>query len=120
MKSIQTPEMNAFANDWINAWNSHDLNRILDHYTPDVEIYSPMIQMAAGVPGGFLKGKDSVSDYWAKALSRFPDLHFELIAVTRGVGSLSIYYKSILDKKAMETMVFNTAGKVKLVMAHYT
>ncbi|MEW5745619.1 MAG: nuclear transport factor 2 family protein [Nitrospirota bacterium] len=27
------PEPAVFAQEWINAWNSHDLDRILNHYS---------------------------------------------------------------------------------------
>ena len=32
-----------FAAAWIAAWNSHDLARILAHYTEDVVFHSPRI-----------------------------------------------------------------------------
>ncbi|MDP3877197.1 MAG: nuclear transport factor 2 family protein [Methylobacter sp.] len=32
-----------FANDWIDSWNSHDLQRILSHYADDFEMSSPVI-----------------------------------------------------------------------------
>ena len=31
-----------FAEDWIASWNSHDLARILSHYTEDFEMSSPI------------------------------------------------------------------------------
>ena len=30
----------AFAADWIESWNAHDMNRILSHYTDDFEMSS--------------------------------------------------------------------------------
>ncbi len=31
-----------FANDWIESWNAHDLERILAHYSADFEMSSPV------------------------------------------------------------------------------
>ncbi len=31
-----------FAQDWIEAWNSHDLDRILAHYDEHVVLVSPI------------------------------------------------------------------------------
>lgn len=31
-----------FARDWIESWNSHDMDRILSHYTDDFEMSSPL------------------------------------------------------------------------------
>jgi ketosteroid isomerase-like protein len=114
--------MNAkeFAREWITSWNSHDLEDILSHYSDDIEITTPMIKLAAGIESGSLKGKEQVADYWRKALQRVPDLHFELIEVTEGVGCVALYYKSIMNKMAIEVMFFNEQGKVNRMYAMYT
>ena len=46
-----------FALDWIESWNSHDLDRILSHYSDQFEMSSPKIIQIAGEPSGTLKGK---------------------------------------------------------------
>ncbi len=114
--------MNAleFAENWIKSWNSHDLDEILNHYSEDVEITTPMIKLAGGIDSGTLKGKDNVGAYWRKALDKIPDLHFELIDVTEGVDSVALYYTSVMNKKAVEVMFFNNQGKVNKMIAHYT
>ena len=35
-----------FADEWIAAWNSYDLNAILSHYAEDVVFHSPPITTA--------------------------------------------------------------------------
>jgi len=114
--------MNAknFAEEWIKSWNSHDLEDIMKHYADDLEITTPMIKLAGGIESGSLQGKDNVRKYWSKALSKFPDLKFELIDVTSGVNSVALYYQSIMDKKAVEVMFFNENGLVNKMIAHYT
>jgi len=109
-----------FANEWIESWNSHDLDRILSHYSDDFEITTPMIKVALGIETGTLKGKDEIGNYWKTALKKFPDLHFELIEVTESIESIAIYYKSVLEKMAIEVMFFDEKGKVNRVIAHYS
>lgn len=109
-----------FAHEWIASWNSHDMESILSHYSEDIEINTPMIRMALGTGDGTLKGKPAVAAYWSKALEKIPDLHFELYDVAFGVGSIALYYKSVMNKKAMEIMFFNEEGKVNRMVAHYT
>ena len=115
-----------FAQEWIAAWNSHDLNRILAHYCDDFEITTPMIKMTLGGDTGTLKGKQAIGAYWQAALDKVPDLHFELLDVTEGVDSIAVYYKSVLDKLAVEVMFFegdcdgNFSNKlVSKVVVHY-
>ena len=109
-----------FAIDWINSWNSHNMDDILAHYADDIEITTPMIKIAIGEDHGSLKGKERVADYWQKALQKIPDLHFELYDVTSGVNSVALYYQSVMGKKAIEVMFFDENGKVNRMFAHYT
>lgn len=107
-----------FASDWVKAWNAHDLDRILSHYTDDFEMSSPVIIKVAGEPSGTLKGKQAVGAYWAKALQLIPDLHFELITTLVGVNSITLYYKGARGLSA-EVFHFNQDGKVTRAFAHY-
>ncbi len=108
-----------FANKWIASWNSHSLDSILNHYSDDVEVTSPMIKVALGVDSGTLKGKEKVKGYWKAALEKVPDLKFELIDIAQGINSIALYYKSIMNKMAIEVMFFNNEGLVEKVIVHY-
>ena len=82
-----------FAREWVAAWNSHDLDRILAHYDDDFEMSSPIITTLVGEPSGRLRGKTTVGAYWAKALRSVPNLRFELLAALAGVNSVTVYYR---------------------------
>lgn len=107
-----------FAREWIAAWNSHDLDRILAHYEDGFEMSSPFIRTLAGEPSGKLRGKVAVRAYWEKALQAVPDLHFELIEVLAGAGSMTIYYQGHRGHVA-EVVHFGAGGKVRAAFAHY-
>ena len=113
-------EAKKFAKEWIESWNSHDLEDIMKHYAEDIEITTPMIKLAGGIESGSLQGKEQVKAYWKKALDKIPDLHFELIDVTSGVDSVALYYKSVMNKMAIEVMFFDDNGLVIKMVAHYT
>ena len=108
-----------FAAEWIEAWNSHNLERILSHYTADFEMTSPGIIQIASEPSGTLKGKEAVGAYWAKALQLIPDLHFELITTLVGVSSVTLYYKGARGRLVAEVFHFGSDGKVTKAFAHY-
>jgi ketosteroid isomerase-like protein len=108
-----------FAHEWIAAWNSHDLNRVLEHYTDDFEMSTPFIAKIMNEPSGTLYGKEAVKTYWQQALQKIPDLHFELIEVLYSIDSLCIYYKSVLGLRAVEWLLFDRHGKVRKAIAHY-
>ena len=108
-----------FAHEWIAAWNAHDVDRVLTHYTDDFEMSSPVIIQVAGEASGKLKGKQAVGDYWRKALQLLPDLRFELIVVLTGVDSITIHYKGARGRLAAEVFHFDAQGKVFAAFAHY-
>ena len=107
----------AFARDWIDSWNAHDMARILAHYTDDFEMSSPLIVERLGLPAGKLKGKSVVRDYWQHGMSLQPPLRFELLDVFVGVGAITIYYHSVDRKLVAETLFVNSSGKVTRGMA---
>lgn len=108
-----------FAEDWIDAWNSHDMNRILSHYTDDFEMSSPLIVERLRLPEGKLKGKNAIREYWAPSLSMNPPLRFELIEVFVGISELAIYYKNVGRREAIETLFINDSGKVTRGIAQW-
>ena len=107
-----------FAAEWIAAWNSHDLDRILSHYRDDFEMTSPLIAQIAGEPSGMLTGQAAVSAYWSKALEHMPDLHFDLISTLVGASSIALYYRGARGLSA-EVFHFDDSGKVSKAFAHY-
>jgi predicted ester cyclase len=109
----------SFASEWVEAWNAHDIERVLSHCTDDFEMCSPIIAQLLGEPSGSLRGKLAVSAYWRKALQAVPDLQFELISVLVSVRSLVIYYKGAKGRLSAEVFDLNSAGQIVKAVAHY-
>lgn len=114
------PSTHDFAQEWIAAWNSHDLDRILCHYAEGVEFVSPFIVKLTGRADGRLHGKSALRDYFARGLAAYPDLRFEFYRAYEGVGGLVLEYQSVQGLRAAEAMEFDAGGKVCRVRAHYT
>jgi len=117
---ISVPDALAFAREWVDAWNSRDLDRIMAHYAEDFEMTSPLIATVMQEPRGTIKGKENVLTYWSQALEKVPDLNFKLIDVLVGVDSITLYYQAIFGKRAAEVLFFDINHRVKRGIAHYT
>ncbi|HKB59919.1 MAG TPA: nuclear transport factor 2 family protein [Gallionellaceae bacterium] len=107
-----------FAQEWIDAWNARDVERVLAHYTDDFEMSSPVVIRVTGEPSGTLRGKEQVGAYWRRALELTPELRFELVHTLIGVDSIALYYHSIRGP-VVEVLHLNAAGKVDRASAHY-
>lgn len=100
----------AFAQDWQAGWNSHDLDRILLHYDPQIVFRSA--KAAALVGTGTIHGMAELRAYWAQALARQPDLRFEVVDVFEGHQMLVITYRNHRGVLAAETLRFGEDGLV--------
>lgn len=119
MTSLAPHDARAFAQEWVAAWNAHDIERVLGHYAEDVEFRSPFIASFAGEPSGRLCGKAALRAYWTAALQKLPDLRFELRDVLLGAGSLTLYYLGHRGLVA-ETFFFDAKGLAVQATACYS
>jgi len=112
-------EAQEFALEWIAAWNSRDLERILDHYSEDVEITSPLAESFLGPGRVTVRGKSAARAYWGPVLARYPDLHFVLFRAYAGARSVLLHYQSVQGLVAAECMELDDDGRIRRVQAHY-
>jgi hypothetical protein len=115
---ITKEKANLFAKDWINSWNSHDLDRVMSHYD-DVEYFSMFLAKLTENKSGFLKGKKNVQEYLSKGLQSYPDLKFKLENIFLGISSVTLQYISVNNLVAAEVFEFNERGLVSRVQCHY-
>ena len=112
-------EVRKFADDWIRAWNSHDLDAIMSHYAPEVVLTSPTAAKLLGDSSGTIKGKQAVRSYFERGLQAFPNLTFELLDVMWGISSVVLYYLNQKGTKTAEFMELDANQKVSIVVANY-
>jgi ketosteroid isomerase-like protein len=116
---LQASFTREFAQDWVDAWNSHDLERILDHYDDEVLLISPVALKLLG-GDGMVRGKPALREYFLRGLEAFPDLRFDLIDTFWGVETIVVYYiNNVRGTKTAEVMLLNAAGRILRVWANY-
>jgi mannose-6-phosphate isomerase-like protein (cupin superfamily) len=108
------------AQEWLAAWNTHDLERVLAHYAEDVEFRSPFVPKLTGKSDDILRGRPALRDYFARGLAVNPTLRFEFLRLYSGERSCVLEYRSVNGLLAAECMEFNSAGKILRAQAHYT
>jgi ketosteroid isomerase-like protein len=109
----------ALGKQWIDAWNSHDLERILALYSDDSEMTSDKIPLLGLDPTGTLRGKDGLRQYWSKGLQLIPNLHFTLIDVYVSPDSLIVFYSNERGAKICEYLRLNADGKIRQGSANH-
>ena len=102
----------ALGRQWIDAWNSHDLERVLALYAEDPEMTSDKIQALGFDGSGTLRGKDSLRAYWGKALALLPNLRFELIDTFVSPDSVAVLYTNERGARICEYLRLDAAGRI--------
>lgn len=108
-----------FARDWINAWNDGDIEAIMHHYAEDIRFSSPFILKAQVNNKGTIYGKAELRQYFEKALTQNPDLHFDLKHIMVGIKSIMLIYIRKHSLLASEVMILDGAGLVIEGLSHY-
>jgi hypothetical protein len=120
MKPLDEERAFAIAKATIEAWNSHDLERILEHYADDCVLTSPVAVERMNDPTGTVSGKAMLRVYFGKGLAAHPNLRFDLKDVMWGVTSVVLYYANQRGSMTGEFMEIDDAGKISRVVANYS
>lgn len=110
----------AAAETWIAAWNSHDLERILDQFSDDVELVSPRVIELLGDPSGTIRGKAALRAYFRHGLAAAPNLRFELLQVYVGINDFAIQYKRHDGRVVVEVLEPGHDGRMRKAVVYYS
>jgi predicted ester cyclase len=116
---VTKEEARELANNWVAAWNAHDLDLIMSHYEEAIELTSPVAAQLLGKPDGRVAGKANLRAYFERGLAAYPDLQFRLEDVLWGVNSVVLYYTNQKGARTAEFMELSPTGKVARVVANY-
>jgi hypothetical protein len=74
--------LNAIAMKWFEAFNEHNLEKLLSLYDDRAEHYSPKLKVRHPETYGLIKGKDAMRSWWKDSFNRLPTLRYEVIRLT--------------------------------------
>lgn len=108
-------ESQIFAAEWAAAWNELALERILAHFDENVSFTSPTALAVVGVDT--VRGKQSLREYWNKAVALVGSLRFVVDRVVWDTDSreLAIIYVSEIGgkkRRISENLTFGPNGLV--------
>jgi hypothetical protein len=83
----------ALGEEWVSAWNAHDIDAIMALYSPGVVFQTPTAIATLGIPDGRIAGIDALREHFARGLARLGDLRFDLDQIYVGVRSIAITYR---------------------------
>ena len=78
--------------DWIAAFNSKNLDRLLSLYAETCTHTSPKLRTHHPESGGKIRGKDALRAWWADAFARIPELRYEPMSITADAHRVFLEY----------------------------
>lgn len=67
---------------WFEAFNTHDLEKLLSLYHQSAKHYSPKLKIRLPKTQGLICGKDELRNWWKDAFDRIPSLNYEVKKLT--------------------------------------
>jgi steroid delta-isomerase len=107
---VTPADAEAFAQDWIAAWNAKDVERVLRHWSEDARFTSPKAVETTGQ--GTVIGKAALRAYWTARAAQIQTIRFTLdrVLCDAGRGEVVIVYTADIDGQARRACEFFRLG----------
>jgi limonene-1,2-epoxide hydrolase len=91
--AIMSAEKNlSIAHLWFEAFNAHNLEKLLSLYDDDAEHFSPKLKIRHPETNGLITGKEALRTWWQDAFDRLPTLHYKVTSLTSNSDRVFMEY----------------------------
>lgn len=87
----------AIARKWFDAFNEHDLEKLLSLYDGNAAHYSPKLKIRMPETEGLVRGKDALRSWWKDAFDRLPSLRYSHTSLTANDDRVFMEYVRSVD-----------------------
>lgn len=88
-----SPEKNlSIAHAWFEAFNSHNLEKLLSLYDDDAMHFSPKLKIKHPETNGYVAGKEALRNWWQEAFDTIPSLHYKVTSLTSNPDRVFMEY----------------------------
>jgi len=105
--------------EWMEAWNSRDLDRIMEHYASSVEFEANTVVRRWNRPDGRLHGANELREHFRIGLELAPKLHFELEEIFLSPSGYAVLYRRDNGNRVLDVVELNTNQQAVSVRAYY-
>ena len=94
---MQTQKLETIAKNWLNAFNTRDLEKLLALYHQNAQHFSPKLKLRHPETKGLITGKKALYEWWQEAFNRLPTLHYSLTKLTANAERIFMEYTRKVD-----------------------
>lgn len=77
---------------WFDAFNDHDLEKLLSLYHDEAKHYSPKLKLLHPETQGLIIGKQALREWWEDAFLRLSSLHYIVTSLTANTERVFMEY----------------------------
>lgn len=107
------------AERWIDAWNAHDLDRIMSCYAEDVSFEAETVRKRWQKGDGTLHGTEELKKHFVLGLTLAPALRFRLQEVFLAPSGYAVLYERENGNRVIDCVTMNEEGLAARVTAYY-
>jgi predicted SnoaL-like aldol condensation-catalyzing enzyme len=82
----------SIAHAWFEAFNSHNLEKLLSLYDDHAEHFSPKLKIRHPETNGLVIGKEAMKNWWQDAFNRLPTLNYKVTSLTANSDRVFMEY----------------------------
>lgn len=87
---------------WFEAFNAHNLEKLLSLYDDEAEHFSPKLKIRHPETKGLVTGKEALRTWWQEAFERLPSLHYKVTSLTSNTDRVFMeYIRSVTNEETM-------------------
>ena len=116
---MYTMDKNEIIADWLDAWNCHDIDRIMAHYAEEIEFTAQTVVARWGKADGKLVGKAELRKHFEKGLELAPKIHFEADQILWSPIGYAVLYRRENNNELLDAVELNAEGLAVKVTAYY-
>lgn len=82
----------SIAHAWFEAFNAHNLEKLLSLYDDEAEHFSPKLKIRHPETKGLVTGKNALRNWWQDAFDRLPTLNYKVTSLTANSDRVFMEY----------------------------
>jgi hypothetical protein len=108
---MKPQEIEEIALKWFDAFNTHDLEKLLSLYSNTAKHFSPKLKIRKPETNGLVVGKDELRAWWQDAFDRLPTLNYIVTSLT--ANNNRVFMEYIRKAEGDENMLVAEVLEVK-------
>ena len=83
---------------WFEAFNAHNLEKILSLYDDEAQHFSQKLKIRHPETNGLVIGKEALRVWWKDSFDRLPSLHYKVTSLTSNADRVFMEYVRTVEK----------------------